>query len=399
MRRLLIVVALAILTVALLACAAPAPVPAPAPSPAPAPRPAPAPAPTAPPIVIETPPAPAIIIPGAPSEGKDGGVIVETPPMVPAPAPAPSPVNGNDMSIDTDRMIIRTANMQLVVDDVRDTIDKITNLAQDRKGYVVNSSSWKEGERVVGQITVRVPSADFDYAMSVLRSMAVEVTSETTSAQDVTEEYVDLEATLRNLEATEAQLLKLMEKAVKVEDILDVQRELSRVQQDIERTKGRMQYLERTSAMSLIQVTLEQSKLEVWLNASKVTAKEGEEIRFSSDVGGGVRPYSYEWDFGDGNTSTDNNPRHKYKSKGTYTVLLTVTDDRGNQDIEKRSDYITVLPGWSAGSIVDSAWNGLVIFGRVLANILIWLGIFSPVWIIIGVILYFAWWRRRKKRA
>jgi len=100
--------------------------------------------------------------------------------------------------------------MQLVVDDVRDTIDKITGLAQNQQGYVVNSSSWKEGERVVGQITIRVPSADFDYAMSILRSMAVEVNSETTSAQDVTEEYVDLEATLRNLEATEAQLLKLM---------------------------------------------------------------------------------------------------------------------------------------------------------------------------------------------
>ena len=317
----------------------------------------------------------------------------------PAPAPAPTPTNGNDSYIETDRMIIRTANMQLVVDDVRDTIDKITTLAQDREGYVVNSSSWKEGERVVGQITIRVPSADFNYAMSVLRSMAVEVSSETTSAQDVTEEYVDLEATLRNLEATEAQLLKLMEKAVEVDDILDVQRELSRVQQDIERTKGRMQYLERTSSMSLIQVMLEQSKLEVWLSANKVTAKEGEEIRFDSDVGGGVRPYSYEWDFGDGTTSTDNNPRHKYKSKGTYTVVLTVTDDRGNQDTEKRSDYITVLPGWSAGNIVDSAWNGLVVFGRALANILIWLGIFSPVWIIIGVILYFAWWRRRKKRA
>jgi len=125
-------------------------------------------------------------------------------------APAPTPVNGNDTSIDADRMIIRTANMQLVVDDVRDTIDKITGLAQNQQGYVVNSSSWKEGERVVGQITIRVPSADFDYAMSILRSMAVEVNSETTSAQDVTEEYVDLEATLRNLEATEAQLLKLM---------------------------------------------------------------------------------------------------------------------------------------------------------------------------------------------
>jgi len=314
-------------------------------------------------------------------------------------APEPSPVNGGDLSIDTDRMIIRTANMQLVVDDVRDTIDKIAELAQGREGYVVNSSSWKEGERIVGQITIRVPSSDFNYAMSVLREMAVEVNSETTSSQDVTEEYVDLEATLRNLEATEAQLLKLMEKAVKVEDILNVQRELSRVQQDIERTKGRMQYLERTSAMSLIQVLLEQSKLEVRFSASTTTAKEGEQIRFYSDVGGGIAPYSWEWDFGDGNTSTDNNPGHKYKSKGTYTVTLAVTDDRGNQDTEKRSDYITILPGWSAGNIVDSAWNGLINFGRILANILIWLGIFSPVWIVVGVILYFAWWRRRKKRA
>ena len=379
MKRLLTVVLLIILATTLIACAAPAP--APAPSPAPAPRPAPAPAPS---IVIPPPP-----------KGIPGEVVVETPPM----APEPSPVNGRDLSIDTDRMIIRTANMQLVVDDVRDTIDKITELAQSREGYVVNSSSWKEGERIVGQITIRVPSEDFNYAMSVLRSLAVEVNSETTSSQDVTEEYVDLEATLRNLEATEVQLLKLMEKAVKVEDILNVQRELSRVQQDIERTKGRMQYLERTSAMSLIQVSLEQSKVEVWLSASKVTAKEGEHIRFDSDVGGGIRPYSYEWDFGDGNTSTDNNPRHQYKSRGTYTVTLTVTDDRGNQDTEKRSEYITVLPGWSAGSIVDGAWSGLVTFGRALANIFIWLGIFSPVWIVTGVILYFFWWRRRKKRA
>ena len=379
MRRLLTVVLLIMLATVLIACSAPAPAPAPAPSPAPAPAPAPAPS--------------IVILP--PSKGMPGEVILETPPM----APEPSPANGNDTSIAADRMIIRTANMQLVVDDVRNTIDKIAELAQGREGYVVNSSSWKEGERIVGQITIRVPSSDFDYAMSVLRNMAVEVNSETTSSQDVTEEYVDLEATLRNLEATEVQLLKLMEKAEKVEDILNVQRELSRVQQDIERTKGRMQYLERTSAMSLIQVSLEQSKLEVRLSASKVTAKEGEQVRFNSDVGGGIRPYSYEWDFGDGNTSTDNNPRHQYKSKGTYTVILTVTDDRGNQDTEKRSDYITVLPGWSAGSIVDGAWSGLVTFGRVLANIFIWLGIFSPVWIILGVLAYFFWWRRRKKRA
>ena len=232
MKRLLIGLLLVMLLAVPIACAAPAPMPVPAPAPAPPPAP-----------VIEIPPA----LPGMPSE-----VVVPEP----KPAPAPSPVNGKDISIDADRMIIRTANMQLVVDDVRDTMDRITELSESLGGFVVDSSSWKEGERIVGQITVRVPSSDFNYAMSVLREMAVEVNSESTSSQDVTEEYVDLEAQLRNMEATEEQLLKLMEKAEKVEDILGIQRELSRVQQDIERTKGRMQYLERTSAMSLILVLL-----------------------------------------------------------------------------------------------------------------------------------------------
>ncbi|HUT68936.1 MAG TPA: PKD domain-containing protein, partial [Dehalococcoidales bacterium] len=132
-------------------------------------------------------------------------------------------------------------------------------------------------------------------------------------------------------------------------------------------------------------------------NASTRNVKEGVKIQFYPDVSGGFAPYSYEWDFGDGTTSTEEVPTHAYKSDGTYTVKLKVTDDRGNKAPYERADYITVLPGWSAGNIGSGAWNGLVGFGRVLANIVIWLGIFSPVWIVIGVILYFAWWRKRKK--
>jgi PKD repeat protein len=296
-------------------------------------------------------------------------------------------------------MIVRTGNVQLIVEDVRATIDKINDLAETLEGYVVSSSSWKEGERLIGTTTIRVPAEQFYYATSVIRAMAVEVRSESTSSKDVTEEYIDLSAQRRNLEATEAQLLELIKKAEKVEEVLDVQRELSRVQGELEQIKGRMQYLERTSQTSLIEVTLEQSKLDVKFSASTVTAKEGEGIRFYGEVAGGISPYSFEWDFGDGDKSTEEHPRHAYRSSGTYTVTLTVTDDRGNRDTEERKNYITVLPGWSAGSIASGAWNGLVTFGRVMANILIWLGIFSPVWIVIGVILYFAWWRRRKKRA
>ena len=107
-----------------------------------------------------------------------------------------------------------------------------------------------------GSISIRVPDDRFEQALSELRELAVRVTSESTSSQDVTEEYVDLESRLKNAEATESQYLALLEKATDVEDILSIYESLSRVRSEIEQIKGRMQYLERTSSMSLITTNL-----------------------------------------------------------------------------------------------------------------------------------------------
>ena len=339
---------------------------------------------------------------------------MERPPSTPTPRPAPAktpaPVWGESSKIEptvpydvgqsqaTERMIVRIGNMSLVVEDVLAGMDHITELAHSFGGYVVSSKRWGEGERLVGSITIRVPAEHFDDAVIALRDLAVEVSSESTSSKDVTEEYVDLSAKLQNLEATEEQLLKIMEKAETVEDILDVQRELSNVRGEIERTKGRMQYLERTTATSLIEVHLDQAKLDAKFTADKTTVKEGEEIQFTSQIAGGFAPYSYEWDFGDGNISTSESPTHAYKTAGTYTVSLKVTDDRGNTDTETRSEYITVLPGWSAGSVASGAWHALVAFGHGLANMFISIGIFAPVWLVIGGLVYWFWWRPRKKK-
>jgi len=370
MKKVLLGIATVLLLMATIACAAP-----PSAMKAPEPMPAPAPAP-APPVTAELAPSP-----------------------TPAPTPAPEEAVDTGATWATERMIVRSGNMRLVVNDVAETIDRIVGITEDFDGYVVSSNRWKEGERLVGAITVRVPAEYFDTVMRTLRDLAVEVRSENTSSQDVTEEYVDLSAKLQNLEATEEQLLRIMEKAEKVEDILSVQRELSRTREEIERTKGRMQYLERTSETSLIEVQLEQAKLDVELTANRRNVKEGEDIFFYVEVAGGFAPYSYQWDFGDGNTSTEATPVHAYDSTGSYDVSVMVTDDKENTDTDLRSEYITVLPGWSAGSIVGGAWKGLVTFGHVLADIFIWVGIFSPVWIVIGGIVYWWWWRRRKKRA
>lgn len=380
MKRLITGLLLVILLLGAFACGkAEAPMPAPSPAPVPAP---------APPPVINIPlPAEGTAMPSVP-----------VPAPVPAPAPAPSPAKTElGQAWAGERMIVRTGDMALVVEDVAKAIEEITRLAGSFKGYVVSSNSWREGERLMGNISIRVADEHFDDAIRALRQMAVKVNSESTSGQDVTEEYVDLSAKLRNLEAAEAQLLQLMEKAGKVSEILEVQRELTETRGEIEQTKGRMQYLEQSASMSLIQVSLEQSKLDVEFNASQRNVKEGEKVWFEARIAGGFAPYSYEWDFGDGNTSTGEMPTHAYKSEGSYTVILKVTDDKGYTDSQKRDDYIVVLPGWSAGNVASSAWHGFLTFGRVLANIIIWVGIFIPLWIVIGVILYFAWWRRRKK--
>jgi hypothetical protein len=152
-----------------------------------------------------------------------------------------------------DRLIVRTASLTLVVDDLSDALGEIEALAGRLGGFVVSSSRHEDKS---ASVSIRVPAEQFPQAMGALRDMAVRVEDESTQSRDVTEEYVDLESRLRNLEASEKQLLDFMERAETVEDVVEVFRELSSVRERIETTRGRMQYLERTSAMSLINVSL-----------------------------------------------------------------------------------------------------------------------------------------------
>jgi len=159
-------------------------------------------------------------------------------------------------STEEERMIVRTGDMSLVVKDVVDARDEIAQLAVRFDGYVVSSRISGEEQDMRGWISIRVPDEKFDQALAELRDLAVRVASESTDSRDVTEEYVDLQSRLKNAEATESQYLALLEKAEDVEDILRIYDSLSRARSEIEQIKGRMQYLERTSSMSLISVVL-----------------------------------------------------------------------------------------------------------------------------------------------
>jgi hypothetical protein len=156
-----------------------------------------------------------------------------------------------------ERMIVRTGEMSLVVEEVTQASEEIAQLAASLGGYVVSSSISGEDEDIRGWISIRVPDEQFETALAELRDLAVRVEEERTYSQDVTEEYIDLESRLKNAEATEQQYLALLEKAEDVEDILRIYDYLSQTRQEIEQIKGRMQYLERTTSMSLISVDLE----------------------------------------------------------------------------------------------------------------------------------------------
>jgi hypothetical protein len=155
-----------------------------------------------------------------------------------------------------ERMIVRSGDMSLVVEGVSEAMQAITQLAAGHNGYVVSSSVYGEEEEMRGWISIRIPDEKFEPALADIRGLAIRVEQENTNSQDVTEEYIDLEARLANAEATEQQYLALLDKAEDVDDILEIYESISRVRQEIEQIKGRMQYLERTSSMSLISVSL-----------------------------------------------------------------------------------------------------------------------------------------------
>jgi hypothetical protein len=157
-------------------------------------------------------------------------------------------------------MIVRTADIALVVRDTEDSVAQIKSIVSGVGGYVVDMRLWREQEQLRGTVTVRVPAESLDEALVKFKGLAVKVERESGGSQDVTEEYTDLGAQLRNLEATEQELLELLgtvrERTGKAEDILAVHRELTQIRGQIEQLKGRMQYLERTAAMSAVTIEL-----------------------------------------------------------------------------------------------------------------------------------------------
>lgn len=166
----------------------------------------------------------------------------------------PDPVN-------VDRKIIRNGEFAIETKTPTEDQRKLQFIAESLGGFVVTSEFKSANSRSDDSTTVyvilRVPSANFQKATDEIVKIGNRVLHQKTTGNDVTAEYIDLEARLRAKKALEAQYFEIMKRASKISDVLEVQEKLTEVRTEIEQAEGRRRYLENQSALSTINISLQ----------------------------------------------------------------------------------------------------------------------------------------------
>ncbi len=191
------------------------------------------------------------------------------------------------------RKIIRDANITLEVGAPSQVQHEINALAESIGGFVVTSEAKRrEGSdqtkpELEITLVVRVPSAQFFPTLDKIRSFGSRVLNEKVTGQDVTEEFIDLEARIKTQKALEDQFLEIMKQAGKVVDALEVQRQIAEVRTEIERLEGRKRFLENRSTLSTITVSLQEPGAIV-VSSSSFGRSIKEAVRDAVDIAGEI---------------------------------------------------------------------------------------------------------------
>ncbi len=197
------------------------------------------------------------------SVAEEGGVPVES--VASDYETAPQANNSFSDNINSDagseRMVIKNADLEIVVKNPTAKMKQVAEMAEAMGGFVVTSNLYQRtlsnGLKVnQASVTIRVPAERLTEAIDKIKEGTGDVLHENISGQDVTKEYTDLNSRLVNLEAAEKQLTKIMDNAVKTEDVLRVYDKLVQIRENIEVIKGQMKYYKQAAALSSIDVQI-----------------------------------------------------------------------------------------------------------------------------------------------
>ncbi|MDF1671911.1 MAG: DUF4349 domain-containing protein [Vicingaceae bacterium] len=153
------------------------------------------------------------------------------------------------------RKLIKEGSITFETSDVKATKNIIDKATKQFNGYLSEDNEYDYGYRIQHNVTIRIPSENFDNLLASISKSVEEMDDQNISVRDVTEEYVDVEARLKSKKKVEERYLGLLSKAYSVGDILQVEHELARIREDIERVEGRLRYLKNQVSLSILRIT------------------------------------------------------------------------------------------------------------------------------------------------
>ena len=157
--------------------------------------------------------------------------------------------------VPSERLVIRRAELQVEVEAAESWMRQVEQLVESHDGFIAQSSKEEDRQEVQrGRVVLRVPAAAFKVVLDGLKGHAVKVESEEHSGEDITEQFYDLEVRLANQKYTEKRFLAILQKADKVDDVLRVERELSRVRGNIEQMEGRKRFWQDRVSLATVAV-------------------------------------------------------------------------------------------------------------------------------------------------
>ena len=170
------------------------------------------------------------------------------------PAPSPSGDAQDFPVFNSERQVISQASLTVEVEDVGTAVTELRAFVESVGGFIEHVSTTDGPQPGPGSATIRVPAEQFNHTIDRIEAFG-EVLGQSLGQTDVTGDAIDLAAQLRSERSAEASLLKLLDRAVSVSDVLTVERELGRVRANVERLQGQLDFIERSVALATITVT------------------------------------------------------------------------------------------------------------------------------------------------
>ena len=157
-----------------------------------------------------------------------------------------------------DRKIIKEANLKIITKDLKNIEKEVTDIINNYDGYLADSNQWQSNRKYY-RFTIKIPQKHFQSVVNKLEKIG-SINNKQISSRDITRQYIDLKARLKNFKAQEKRYLSLLDQAKEVEDILKIEKELNRVRRNIEQLQGQLNYYNNKISFSTINATFTEPK-------------------------------------------------------------------------------------------------------------------------------------------